>query len=82
MIDDKTRQISSETSREREEILTWLSPLNYLDKQDAIFKKYHPGTVRWLMGSEPFQKWLHGHQNSTLWCPGDGKFTQSLAHML
>ena len=66
-------KISQEISGEREEILTWLSPLNYLNKQHAIFDKYHSGTVQWLIGSELFQKWLHGDQNSTVWCPGDGK---------
>ncbi|KAL8367153.1 hypothetical protein RB599_010243 [Gaeumannomyces hyphopodioides] len=69
--DDRAHQMSQESSREREEILTWLSPLNYRNKQHAIFDKYHSGTVQWLIGSEPFQKWLHGDQNSTLWCPGD-----------
>ncbi|KLU88296.1 hypothetical protein MAPG_07283 [Magnaporthiopsis poae ATCC 64411] len=66
-----TNTTSQESSREREEILTWLSPLNYRNKQHAIFDKYHSGTVQWLMGSEPFQRWLQGDQTSTLWCPGD-----------
>jgi hypothetical protein len=71
--DEKARQISQEASREREEILTWLSPLNHHNKQHATLEKYHSGTVQWLISSGPFQKWLHGDQNSTIWCPGDGR---------
>ncbi|KAK3994869.1 ankyrin repeat-containing domain protein [Cladorrhinum sp. PSN332] len=56
---------------ERDEILTWLSPLNFLEKHHAIFEKHHEGTGKWLLDSDPFQKWLNGEQNSTLWCPGD-----------
>jgi hypothetical protein len=61
-----------ETDQERNCILTWLSPLDFFDKQDATFKKHHRGTGKWLLTSDTFETWAHGEQNSTLWCPGNG----------
>ena len=64
--------VDQETDQERNGILTWLSPLDFFDKQVATFKKHHRGTGQWLLSSDTFETWAHGEQNSTLWGPGNG----------
>ena len=53
-------------------ILTWLSNLNFEEKQRDILSKRHPSTGRWLLDSDAFKAWRNGHDESpsTLWCPG------------
>ena len=55
-----------------QKILTWLSDLNFDEKQRDILSKRHPGTGRWLLDSDIFKSWRNGHDESpsTLWCPG------------
>ena len=57
---------------QNQKILTWLSDLNFDEKQRDILSKRHPGTGRWLLESDNFKAWRNGHDESpsTLWCPG------------
>ena len=57
---------------QNQKILTWLSNLNFDEKQRDILSKRHPGTGRWLLDSDTFKAWRNGHDRSpsTLWCPG------------
>ena len=57
---------------QNQKILTWLSDLNFDEKQRDILSKRHPGTGRWLLDSDIFKSWRNGHDESpsTLWCPG------------
>jgi Cdc6-like AAA superfamily ATPase len=52
-----------------QEIMNWLSPVNYSTQQSDFIARRQPGTGQWLLDSAPFQEWLkHGKQ--TLFCPG------------
>jgi len=55
-----------------QKILTWLSQLSFEDKQEDILSKHHPGTGKWLLDMDEFQKWRDGNLDvpSILWCPG------------
>ncbi|EHK26130.1 uncharacterized protein TRIVIDRAFT_112497, partial [Trichoderma virens Gv29-8] len=50
-------------------ILDWLTPTDYGLQQSDYFQRRQPGTCRWLLDSETFQKWL-ATSNQTLFCPG------------
>ena len=65
-------------------ILTWLSSLDFEEKQKDILSKRHPGTARWFLDSDTFKAWRNGHDESpsTLWCPGIRKSTKHLSEGL
>lgn len=55
------------------EVIDWLSPLNFRQKQESITPA--PGTGSWFFTSEEFQSW-HTNHDRWLWCygiPGAGK---------
>ncbi|KAL8877180.1 MAG: hypothetical protein Q9198_004760 [Flavoplaca austrocitrina] len=59
----------------RENILEWLSPLNFFQTQQDTFARREDGTGQWFIESGVFQDWLSG-TNRTLCCtgiPGAGK---------
>ncbi|KAM5349322.1 hypothetical protein ACJ41O_005827 [Fusarium nematophilum] len=64
------------TAFERHSIITWISTLDFREKQKSVFSKRHQGTGQWLLDSVAFQHWFCSDDNSTLWChgnPGSGK---------
>ncbi|KAI8724317.1 hypothetical protein NCS52_00000500 [Fusarium sp. LHS14.1] len=67
-----------ETAFERQSIITWLSSLDFREKQRSVFSKRHHGTGQWLLDSVAFQHWFCGDDNSILWC--HGKRTDPLSH--
>ena len=65
----------SKDHRERQELLEWISPLNFPAQQSAIFNRRQEGTGQWLFESPEFKKWL-SKSGQTLLCrgiPGAGK---------
>ena len=60
--------------RERKEIMTWLSPLEYYKRQDSVFRDSFPAEQR-LVNSPEFRAWVNG-RDWILRChgkPGAGK---------
>ncbi|KAJ7193741.1 ankyrin repeat-containing domain protein [Mycena pura] len=60
---------------QRQEILDWISPLDFLQRQADIFGIWQPGTGEWLLATPRFKQWESGYQKF-LWCrgiPGAGK---------
>ncbi|RMZ72366.1 ankyrin repeat [Pyrenophora seminiperda CCB06] len=65
-----------ETAVERNNILAWLSSLDFGKKQRDTHNRHCNGTGNWFLDAEMFKQWLNNTQNSTLWCsgiPGAGK---------
>ncbi|KAL8752513.1 MAG: hypothetical protein Q9199_005692 [Rusavskia elegans] len=61
--------------QQRENILDWLSPLNFFQTQQDTFARREDGTGQWFIESAVFQDWLSS-TNRTLCCtgiPGAGK---------
>ncbi|KAL8854084.1 MAG: hypothetical protein Q9221_001207, partial [Calogaya cf. arnoldii] len=61
--------------QQRENILDWLSPLNFFQTQQDTFARREDGTGQWFIESAIFQDWLSS-TNRTLCCtgiPGAGK---------
>ncbi|KAM4067399.1 ankyrin repeats (3 copies) domain-containing protein [Hirsutella rhossiliensis] len=58
-------------AQERDDTLRWLSNLDFQQYQRETVAKHHKGTGEWLLNTGAFQNWVHGTQQSTLWCPGN-----------
>jgi hypothetical protein len=67
--------------KQNQEIITWLSPLNFFTNQDDYFDRRREGTGNWLLDSNIFKAWLDG-TNKTLWCPGIRMFSLSITFPL
>lgn len=55
--------------QEDEDILNWLTPIDYALQQTDYFKRRQPGTGQWLLDNAEFHTWLHTN-GQTLFCPG------------
>ena len=54
---------------EARQITRWLSPLNFSQTQDDLFRRRKEGTGQWFLESAAFQEWMSSN-GGTLWCPG------------
>jgi ankyrin repeat domain-containing protein 50 len=54
---------------ELKSFLDWISPLNFLQRQQLIFKETRTGTGKWFLDDDDYQQWEQG-SGSILWCPG------------
>ncbi|KAJ7469684.1 hypothetical protein FB451DRAFT_1136338 [Mycena latifolia] len=54
---------------EGQEILDWITPLNFFQRQEDIFSSWQPGTGEWLLSDPQFRNWASGSQE-ILWCQG------------
>ncbi|KAJ7443720.1 ankyrin repeat-containing domain protein [Mycena latifolia] len=59
---------------EQKQILDWITPLNFFQRQADVFRTWQPGTGDWLLSDAKFKNWELG--SGVLWCrgiPGAGK---------
>ncbi|KAI8725461.1 hypothetical protein NCS52_00117200 [Fusarium sp. LHS14.1] len=67
---------SQETAAERHSIVTWISNLDFREKQKSIASKRHRDTGQWFWELAAFQRWFRSETGTALWChgnPGSGK---------
>jgi hypothetical protein len=57
------------SGRKDQEIINWLSPLNFSAKQKDAFSRRAEGTGEWILEEKLFREWQDG-ANKVLWCPG------------
>jgi len=55
--------------KQLQELIKWLSPLNFNEQQDAAFGKRTGSTGTWILQSSEFKDWMD-HKSRVLWCPG------------
>ncbi|KAF4632251.1 hypothetical protein G7Y89_g5882 [Cudoniella acicularis] len=61
--------------KDRRKMISWLSPLNFVQTQEDILGRWQQGTGAWLLEDKKFRKWVDKEEN-LLWCtgiPGSGK---------
>jgi hypothetical protein len=58
-----------QNTKEKTEILNWLTPIDYAPQQSDFISKRQEGTGQWLLYSDEFQAWLNTSKQ-TLFCPG------------
>jgi ankyrin repeat domain-containing protein 50 len=54
---------------ELKSLLDWISPLNFLQRQQLIFTEARTGTGKWFLDDHRYQLWERD-SGSVLWCPG------------
>ena len=64
------QQLSNDQKKEREDFLNWISPHDYEEAHDTIYKKKHPGTGDWLLDTKEFRDWIDSSTSALLWCHG------------
>lgn len=50
-------------------IIDWLTPLNFLARQESIVRGRSKGTGAWFLESKTFDRWKSGN-DMVMWCPG------------
>lgn len=55
--------------QESQDIIAWISPLNFARKQIDFFGRRQEGTGQWFLEDSKFKRWLR-ESGETLWCPG------------
>lgn len=66
--------------RERQNVIQWLSPLNFFPKQDAFFGSRQDGTGQWLLSTSQMTKW-ESRPGENLWCFGMRKEAPIYSHI-
>lgn len=56
-------------NKDCEQILDWLTPVEYGLQQSDFLQRRQPGTGQWLLNSAEYQNWVKT-SNQTLFCPG------------
>jgi hypothetical protein len=59
--------------KEKEELLNWISLLDFEEVHDNIYKKKHAGTGEWLLQTSQFSAWDNSQSSTLLWCYGKRK---------
>ncbi|KAJ7203153.1 hypothetical protein GGX14DRAFT_652710 [Mycena pura] len=80
-----TAIVNNNDETKRTEILDWITPLNFFQRQGDIFRTWEQGTGEWLLSHPDFKNWESG-STKVLWCrgiPGAGKTVLSYVfHLL
>jgi hypothetical protein len=63
------RQTDQESSKERLNILNWLSSVDHASQQHDVLSRRQRGTGNWFLQSDRYQKW-RTLEKSILFCPG------------
>ncbi|KAF2175434.1 hypothetical protein K469DRAFT_647119, partial [Zopfia rhizophila CBS 207.26] len=66
---DELKQGVLRGQKERQNIITWISDLDFSAKQRDFFTGCEQGTGEWFLKSDIFEAWIGG-DSGTLWCPG------------
>lgn len=59
-----TNILSNKTDKERRDILSWLSPLDFSTAQSDTLSRRQEGTGEWLFEDPTFGRWLSGTERS------------------
>lgn len=63
------RQENQEQQHERQTILQWLTPIDFVSQQHDFITRRQEGTGQWLLDSVEFKAWVKTDKQ-TLFCPG------------
>ncbi|KAL7792234.1 hypothetical protein V8C43DRAFT_305707 [Trichoderma afarasin] len=61
--------VNVQRNKDHQEILEWLTPIDYAHQQRDFMKIRQPDTGHWFLSSEEYQTWIESDKQ-TLFCPG------------
>ncbi|KAH0529359.1 hypothetical protein TsFJ059_004114 [Trichoderma semiorbis] len=61
--------VTVQRNKDNQEIIEWLTPINYAHQQREFMKIRQPDTGHWFLSSEEYQTWIESDKQ-TLFCPG------------
>ncbi|KAL7910736.1 hypothetical protein GGI35DRAFT_478150 [Trichoderma velutinum] len=61
--------VNGQRNKDQQEILEWLTPIDYASQQRDYMNIRQPDTGHWFLNSEEYQTWV-GSDKQTLFCPG------------
>lgn len=64
-------QVHQQDKQDREEVVQWLSKLDFRGKQQETYQKRHPGTGEGVLKTQEFKDWFRDTDKPPLWCPGN-----------
>ena len=75
-LESREQDCRESKERKKQEVLQWLSRLDFRPKQLDILSRRTPSTGEWLLVENKFKSWVDGSGSSLLFCsgiPGAGK---------
>ena len=69
-LDSHGQESQRSKERKKQEVLQWLSPLDFRSKQLDTSSRRIPCTGEWLLAEENCKFWVDGSGTSCLFCPG------------
>ena len=75
-LESREQECQESKERKKQEVLQWLSRLDFRPKQLDILSRRTPSTGEWLLVEDKFKSWVDGSGSSLLFCsgiPGAGK---------
>lgn len=75
-LESREQECRESTERKKQQVLQWLSRLDFRSKQLDILSRRTPSTGEWLLVEDNFKSWVDGSGSSLLFCsgiPGAGK---------
>lgn len=64
-----TGLLHKQSSEHRNDVLKWLTPIDYASQQHDYFRSRQPGTGQWLLNSDQYHRWLK-NSAEILFCQG------------
>ncbi|KAI5859462.1 hypothetical protein GGS23DRAFT_585518 [Durotheca rogersii] len=61
--------VKRQKDQRRQDVLKWLSPLDYASQQADFLSRRQPGTGKWFLESPEYKVWVE-EGRKTLFCPG------------
>ncbi|KAK0765065.1 hypothetical protein N5P37_002542 [Trichoderma harzianum] len=61
--------VTVQRNKDNQEIIEWLTPINYAHQQRDFMKIRQPDTGHWFLSSEEYRTWIESDKQ-TLFCPG------------
>ncbi|KAF8474182.1 hypothetical protein BDZ91DRAFT_789816 [Kalaharituber pfeilii] len=74
----ENKEAEEKESRQRREILAWLSKLEPEEDLERIYAKRHDGTGLWFLNSPEVNQWFREDKKSLLWCYGTAGVEKSV----
>lgn len=74
--DLKAMQQKWQSEEKNEKILTWLSPLDFAERQSAILSTRHSNSGSWFLELDDFKSWQNNVAGTPLglWCHGGSMY--------